>query len=107
MISTIEWAEKNKVRWAFSDRNARERIANFYNDVNKLNRVNWPAVAATDWKDIIIQEGKQAEFLVYESFPWQLVEKIGVNNNSIRNAVIEKIGAAQSGLVTVEQSWYY
>jgi hypothetical protein len=26
----------------------------------------------------LVKEGKQAEFLVYESFPWQLVEKIGV-----------------------------
>ena len=105
--ATIQWAEKNNVRWAFSDRNARERIANFYNDADKLNRVDWPAVAATEWRDTIIKGGKQAEFLVYESFPWQLVEKIGVHNNVIKNAIIEKIGAAQSDLVTVEQSWYY
>lgn len=56
---------------------------------------------------MLVKEGKQAEFLVYESFPWQLVEKIGVNNNSVRDAVIEKIGAAQSNLVAVEQNWYY
>jgi hypothetical protein len=107
LISTIEWAEKKKVRWAFSDRNARERIANFYNDVNKLDKVDWSAVDETNWQDTIIKEGKQAEFLVYGSFPWQLVEKIGVNNNKIRDAVIEKIGAEKSKIVTVEQSWYY
>jgi hypothetical protein len=56
---------------------------------------------------MLVKEGKQAEFMVYESFPWQLVEKIGVQNSDIRNAVIEKIGTAQSNLVTVEQSWYY
>ena len=105
--ATIRWAEQNKVRWAFSDRNAGERITNFYNDVSKLNRVNWPAVAAIDWKGIIIQEGKQAEFLVYDSFPLGLIEKIGVYDDHVREEVIQKVGKSHSDMVTVEKSWYY
>jgi hypothetical protein len=108
LMASIQWAEKHNIRWAFSDRNAGERIANFYNDVNKFNRINWPAVAATDWRDTIIREGKQAEFLVYESFPWELVEKIGVhNNNIVQQNVIEKLTRENQSLVSVEPSWYY
>jgi hypothetical protein len=107
LMASIQWAEKHKVRWAFSDRNAGERIANFYNDVNKFNRVNWPAAAATDWRDTIIQEGKQAEFLVYKSFPWELVEKIGVHNNIVQQNVIEKLTGKNQSLVSIEPSWYY
>jgi hypothetical protein len=107
LMASIQWAEKHKVRWAFSDRNAGERIANFYNDVNKLNRVNWSAMAATDWRDIIIQEGKQAEFLMYESFPWELIEKIGIHNNAVGKSVIEKVGKSQADMVMIEKSWYY
>jgi len=107
LIYTIEWTKKNNIRWAFSDRNAGTYFAKFYSNRNDLDKIDWSAVAETNWQDPIIKEGKQAEFLVYESFPWQLVEKIGVSNNKIRNAVIDKIGAAQSDMVTVEQSWYY
>lgn len=107
LIYTIEWAKKNKVRWAFSDRNAGAYFAKFYNTIDDLDKINWAAVESTDFRSMLVKEGKQAEFLVYESFPWQLVEKIGVNNNSVRDAVIEKIGAAQSNLVAVEQNWYY
>jgi hypothetical protein len=107
LIETIRWAEDNNVRWAFSDRNAGEYIANFYNNMDGLTNVNWPAVEATDFRSILVKEGKQAEFLVYESFPWQLVEKIGVQNNDTRDIVIKKVGATQFGLVKIEQNWYY
>jgi hypothetical protein len=107
LMASIRWAERQNVRWAFSDRNAGERIANFYNDLNKLDKIDWTAVAATNWRDTIIQEGKQAEFLVYESFPWELIEKIGVLNDDVKRAVIQEIGKSHSDIVTVEQRWYY
>jgi hypothetical protein len=53
----IEWADSNGVRWAFSDRNAGIRYA-FYNDVNKFDRLDWNAIAATDFRDPIVKEGK-------------------------------------------------
>lgn len=107
LMASIQWAEKHKVRWAFSDRNAGERIANFYNDVNKLDKVDWTAVAETYWRDTKIQEGKQAEFLLYESFPWNLIEKIGVLDNDVKEAVIQKVGKSRSDIVTIEKEWYY
>lgn len=54
----IEWADSNGVRWAFSDRNAGIRYACFYNDVNKFDRLDWNAIAATDFRDPIVKEGK-------------------------------------------------
>jgi hypothetical protein len=106
--TTIQWANKNKVRWAFSDRNAGANVAKFYKTLDDLDKINWPAVAATDWwRDIIIKEGKQAEFMLYESFPWELIEKIGVYNNDAGEAVIRKVGKSRSDMVTVEKSWYY
>jgi hypothetical protein len=107
LMTSIQWAEKYNVRWAFSDRNAGERIANFYNDVNEFDKVDWAAVAEIDWRDTKIQEGKQAEFLVYKSFPWELVENIGVHNNIVQQKVIKKLTGKDQSLVSVEPSWYY
>jgi hypothetical protein len=41
---TIEWANKNRIRWAFSDRNAGTYFAKCYNTIDDLNKINWAAV---------------------------------------------------------------
>lgn len=107
LITVTQWAQSNQVRWAFSDRNAGEYIANFYNDLSDLDKINWAAVEETDFRDIVVKEGKQAEFLVHESFPWELVEKIGVCNDNIRDKVMEEFGDSAWPNVTVEHDWYY
>jgi hypothetical protein len=107
LISTIEWAKTNNVLWAFSDRNARASFAKFYKTVNDLDKINWSAVKATDFRSMLVKEGKQAEFLIYESFPLELIEKIGVLDNDVKEAVIQKVGKSRSDIVTVEQRWYY
>jgi len=105
--TAVEWANDNGIRWAFSDINAGSFPAQFYNNLALLNKVvNWSAVEAVDWRDAAIQAYKQAEFLTYESFPWEFVEKIGVYNNRVRNQVVQKLGN-ESLLVSVETDWYY
>ena len=53
-------------------------------------------------------EGKQAEFLMHESFPWDLVERIGVVDSSRKTQTEEAIGSAShKPLVNVEREWYY
>lgn len=105
---SVDWAEAEGRRWAFSDCNAGAGYADFFDSLDDLDEVNWGAVAATDWRDPRIKEGKQAEFLVYESFPWGLVEHIGVKDISIQqqvNVILQD--AEHKPLVTVEPTWYY
>ena len=105
--TAIQWANENGKHWAFSDRNAGARIANFYNDPTHLDKINWSAVKATDFRDMLVKEGKQAEFLIYDSFPWELVEHIGVLDSTTRDQVIEKIGNTTSPEVSIERDWYF
>jgi hypothetical protein len=44
---------------------------------------------------------------MYESFPWELIEKIGIHNNAVGKSVIEKVGKSQADMVMIEKSWYY
>ena len=44
LVSVVEWAEKNRVQWVFSDRNAGAYYAEFYNNMSLLNKINWEAV---------------------------------------------------------------
>jgi hypothetical protein len=104
----VKWATDHRILWAFSDINEGAYAAQFYDDLSRLNDVvDWSAIGATDWRDAAIQEYKQAEFLIYGSFPLGLVEKIGVCNNSIRNQVIDKLGCIASLEISVEKEWYY
>jgi hypothetical protein len=106
--AVVDWAKEKGRRWAFSDRNAGTFTAEFFNRLDQLNEVNWDVVAASDFRDSVIKEGKQAEFLVYKSFPWHLVERIGVcNSAALQKAQTAIQGADHRPVVTVKTDWYY
>ncbi|MFO7760210.1 MAG: DUF4433 domain-containing protein [Dissulfuribacterales bacterium] len=108
MELVIHWAEHQDVNWAFTDRNAGSYYADFFNRREDLNNVDWAAVRSTDFRDPMVKEGKQAEFLIHETFPWHLIEKIGVID-SYRKAYVEEIlqHALHKPIVKAERRWYY
>ena len=103
---TIAWADENELRWAFTLSNAGSSYFQDYCDVAQLDKINWNAVRATKWSDR--REEKQAEFLVERSFPWTLVERIGVHSVRVGQQVQEAMrGADHQPPVGRSQSWYY
>jgi hypothetical protein len=108
LFDTIAWAQANSVRWAFSTVNAGARYAEFFCDMADLNQINWDAVAQDDFRSPETKEGKQAEFLIFESFPWNLVEKIGVMDAEIASKASMAIcEALHHPIVNVERTWYF
>ena len=106
--ASVAWAEAQGRRWAFSDRNAGAVYARFFNDLADLGQVNWDAVAARDFRDPLVKEGKQAEFLVHESLPWELVEGIGVlDAQTLRQVTSALSKAAHKPLARTKPLWYY
>lgn len=106
--AVVEWARENRRRWAFSDRNAGTYIAQFFNRLDQRAEVNWAAVASTDFRDMVVKEGKQAEFLVHDSFPWRLVERIGVYDGDILEQVRRALaGTDHRPQAAVQRGWYY
>jgi hypothetical protein len=104
----ISWADGASRRWAFSLSNAGAFYTQFRSEVGQLDEVNWPAVFAMDFRPADIKEGKQAEFLVYESFPWQLVERIGVISHGVGTQVVNAMReAAHRPPVEIKRDWYY
>ena len=108
MEAAINWADQHGVRWAFSDRNAGSYYADFYNSRNELGKIDWRAVISSDFRDPLVKEGKQAEFLLHDTCPWHLVEKIGVLNEKIYNQMIDILrNARPKPVVSIEKLWYY
>lgn len=104
----VEWAEANGRRWAFSLSNAGAYYTRFRTGLDRLDEINWAAVAATDFRSADIKEGKQAEFLVERSFPWSLVERIGVHSSALVGQVSDAmLDASHRPRIEVTRHWYY
>ncbi|HLJ57883.1 MAG TPA: DUF4433 domain-containing protein [Chthonomonadaceae bacterium] len=105
---TVEWAERAGRRWAFSTSNAGAYYAEFHKSLKKLPLIDWDAVRNNDFSVPKIKEGKQAEFLVYETFPWQLIRRIGViGAGEAAQVQMNLARAAHTPQITVEPEWYF
>lgn len=103
---TVDWANANDRRWAFTLSNAGSAYFSDRADLAKLDQVDWTAVNARDWRDC--REAKAAEFLVETSFPWQLVTRIGVRSQQVYGQVRAALQvAAHKPHVEIKPEWYY
>jgi hypothetical protein len=105
--ATVGWANQNNVRWAFSLSNAGAVYTQFRSDLAQLTDIDWDSVAANDWRAPETKEGKQAEFLVKERFPWSLVLRIGVRSPAIQSRVRAIVGSASEPTIEIRPEWYY
>ena len=102
----VTWAELNNQRWAFTLSNAGARYFEDRCDLALLGDIEWNAVQARDWRQC--KEGKQAEFLIENQFPWDLVTRIGVHSQSIYNQVNKALSSsAHKPSIEVKNEWYY
>ena len=106
--SVVQWAEKKQRHWAYSLSNAGSDYAQIYSDLDHLDEIDWNAVAARDWSEQDIREAKQAEFLVQQSLPWSLVERIGVFSQEIAHKVYSAMrDTKHRPRVEITRLWYY
>lgn len=106
--SVIDSVNVTKRKWAFSATNGGAYYTQFYNDIRCLDQINWESVRAIDWSATEVKEGKQAEFLLYGSFPWKLVERIGVQEGTMRERVELALEWAEHiPIVSAQPDWYY
>ena len=108
LAQVAAWADQQRVPWACSDRNAGAYVVNFFTGLQDLHRIDWAAVANTDFRSPLVKEGKQAEFLLHRFMPWQLFTHIGVHNAQVA-AQVQSLLANQTHRppVTVEPNWYF
>lgn len=104
--ASMRWADENNRRWAFTLSNAGARYFEDRADLTQLHEIDWNAVQATQWQNC--KEGKQAEFLMEYSFPWHLVERIGVLSWAVYQRVVNAL-PANGHRPRVERlpAWYY
>jgi hypothetical protein len=104
----IRWANSVGQRWAFTLSNAGSRYFEDRCDTAQLCEIDWTAVKTNDWSNPATQEAKQAEFLVEESFPWELIERIGVHSAAVGHRAASALQlSGHRPPIEVKTSWYY
>ena len=104
----VQWGAQNGRRWAFTLSNAGAYYTEFRNNFAQLGEVDWEAVAAGDFRDAQVKEGKQAEFLLHEFFPWHLVRRIGVMDATVYGKVANILqNATHRPALEVRREWYF
>lgn len=85
------------------------RYARFSNDLAQYDEfVDKNAIEATYWSDPTVKERKQAEFLVYHSFPWTGLIAIGAISEMIAKHVQHQLSNQEyCPQVLVKPAWYY
>jgi hypothetical protein len=110
LCSTAEAVRKAGLRWVFTEGHADMLFTDFFDDLKDLDKVDWDLMQARYWNDTNDdpdrKRRRQAEFLVHQFFPWELVSYIGVYDRSIaeRAGEIIKGGSPELG---IERGWYY
>lgn len=106
--AVVDWSDRQRRRWVFSLSNAGAKYTEFRASLDELDQINWLAVSANQWSAPDIREGKQAEFLIRDSFPWDLVSRIGVKSEGMRMKVTDILALSQhEPHVDVMPDWYY
>ena len=109
LVSSIETIRATGRPWFFTDRHADLGYANQFDALDKLDEVDWSVMPLRQWGgDQEVKEKRQAEFLVHDSCPWQVIEAIGVIDQAIAERVEAAIaGAGHKPRVEVHRDWYY
>jgi hypothetical protein len=73
LVSSLREVHKQRTAFVFSDRHAYLQAAEFYNDLDRLDQIDWSILQARDFRRDPDDPGKveryQAEALIYQHLP--------------------------------------
>ncbi len=106
--AVVAWARNAGHRWAFALSNAGAYYTEFRSRLDELDRLDWDAISATDFRSPEVKEHKQAEFLLHGHCPFHLIERIGVRALAVFNQVQAALaGIAHRPVVEIIPQWYF
>jgi hypothetical protein len=112
LVTSVEKVVENNLPFTFSNGHAEMATAEFYEATEDLTRIDWDVMKSEWWNDTDNDPNRkwkrQAEFLVYNSFPISLLGEIGVISQRVASEVQQILAAAGCpARVIVRQDWYY
>lgn len=112
LVTSAQAVSANGLLFVFTDGHAIMAFSEFFNDMERLNVIDWELMRARYWADTQ-EDGdrvrrRNAEFLVHRRVPWNLIHEIGVINQDIRDEVrLLLTGQSHQPQIVVRRQWYY
>ena len=109
LVSSMSAVQATGRRWFFTDQHADLGYSQQYEDPAHLDQVDWAVMARRQWGgNADVKEKRQAEFLVHEFCPWEVIQAIGVIDEGMAKVVSKAmVGAAHQPRIVVKRDWYY
>jgi hypothetical protein len=114
LTTTAQQLHAADCRFVFSDGHGLARFTKWYDDLGDLDEVDWSIVNARYWSDTAEDNDrkrrKQAEFLVWHSLDWSLIQSVAVLNNSMKQRIMGVLGQfpeMPQPEIIVRSRWYY
>jgi len=114
IVCRVDDIVKHCSEWCFTDGHAKNSLTTFYNDLSKLNEVDWDIVNLKYWNntelDLDNMRRKQAEFLVKDYVPVNCLAGFIVyeeKNKDRINQIIEKLSLNLPVKINPNHNYYY
>ena len=111
LVSSLREVHKQGITFVFSDRHAYLQAAEFYNDLDRLDQIDWPRLQARDFRRDPDDPGKveryQAEALIYQHLPLAAILGIICYRDEERIKIEEECGKLRvAKQVLYKPGWY-
>lgn len=114
LVTSVQQCQSAGCRFVFTDGHGLAGFTGWYDDLARLDRIDWDLVKERYWSDTPEdndrQRRKQAEFLVWQSVPWTLIRAIGVFDVDIKGqveAILARFPNCHQPRVAVRRGWYF
>lgn len=114
LVTTVQTLTQGGCRFVFSDGHGLAGFTQWYDNLARLDRVDWGLVRQRYWADTPEdndrQRRKQAEFLIWRSLDWSLIRGIAVLNEAMKGQVLALLAQFPHRAhppVAVQSAWYY
>ncbi len=114
LVVSVEDVAAAGCGFVFYDGHALASFSRAFDDLQRLDQLDWKTIAARKWNDTDDdpdrQRRKQAEYLVHRELPWSLVRGVAVMNDTRRQqveAILASFPSALHRTVAVLPKWYY
>ncbi len=106
----------NNTKFVFCDRHPLNPVANFSNNPQKINIIDWSVMGSQSWQSTTEQPNRksirQAEFLIYEWVDLELIDYIGVKNKYMENLINSLINERydqedKTPQILIRKNWYF
>ncbi|OFX14079.1 MAG: hypothetical protein A2Z18_03455, partial [Armatimonadetes bacterium RBG_16_58_9] len=112
LVSSAEDMRDRGLGFVFTDGHPIMAITSFFDNLDDLDKVDWEVMDSRYWYDIDAdpdrKRRRQAEFLVRDSCPWELIRFIAVINEESRKRALKCLDTLRDRPnIQLRRDWYY